>query len=55
MKLKLIVSLAACLALLFAPVTASAHEGHDHGAKSKKVKKSKKTAGGDSVVAWRIG
>jgi hypothetical protein len=41
MMLKVLVALGLAVALGFAPLAAVAHEGHDHGTKAKKVKKSK--------------
>lgn len=41
MTLKIIVALALAAAVAGSPVAALAHEGHDHGKKAKKVKKSK--------------
>lgn len=41
MLLKVLVVLGFAVALGFAPLAAVAHEGHDHGTKAKKVKKSK--------------
>lgn len=41
MTAKVLVALGLAAALSFAPLAAVAHEGHDHGTKTKKVKKSK--------------
>ena len=41
MTLKIIVAVALAAAVACSPVAAGAHEGHDHGKKAKKVKKSK--------------
>jgi hypothetical protein len=41
MMLKVLVALGLAAVLSFAPAAAIAHEGHDHGTKAKKVKKSK--------------
>ena len=41
MMLKVLVALGLAAAVSFAPAAAIAHEGHDHGTKAKKVKKSK--------------
>jgi hypothetical protein len=41
MMLKVLAALCLAAALGFAPLAAVAHEGHDHGTKAKKVKKSK--------------
>ena len=41
MTLKLLLALGVAAALGFAPLAAVAHEGHDHGVRTKKVKKSK--------------
>ena len=44
MTAKVLVALGLAAALGFAPLAAVAHEGHDHGTKAKKVKKSKPKA-----------
>jgi hypothetical protein len=41
MMLKVLAALGLAAALSFAPLAAVAHEGHDHGTRAKKVKKSK--------------
>ena len=41
MMLKVLAALGLAAAVSFAPAAAIAHEGHDHGTKAKKVKKSK--------------
>ena len=48
---RIAVVLALAAAVAFSPVTASAHQGHDHGKKAKKVKKSKAK---QAAVAWRL-
>ena len=41
MTRKVLIALGLAVAVGFAPLSAVAHEGHDHGPKAKKVKKSK--------------
>ena len=56
MKLNMLFALALSLAVGLMPLGALAHEGHDHGAKTKKVKKPKpKKAAVEFVVARRTG
>ena len=51
MTLKIIVAVALAAAVAFSPVAAGAHEGHDHGKKAKKIKKSKAK---QAAVEWRL-
>jgi len=55
MTLKIIMALALAAAVTFSPVAGSAYEGHDHGKRAKKVKKSKaKQAGIEFAVPRRV-
>ena len=52
---RIAVVLALAAAVAFSPVAASAHQGHDHGKKAKKVKESKaKQAGIEFAVPRRV-
>lgn len=45
MMRKVLVAFGLALAVTLSPLSAAAHEGHDHGTKAKKVKKAKPKKG----------
>ena len=51
MRLKIILAFALAAAVAVWPVAAFAHEGHDHGKRAKKVKKSKAK---QAAVEWQL-
>jgi ABC-type oligopeptide transport system substrate-binding subunit len=56
MMRKVFVALSLVLAVTLLPLTAMAHEGHDHGTKTKKVKKPKPRKDAVEIVVplWRV-